>query len=103
MAPSKGVLSDKIRHPMRLGTAVWAFAHLLVNGDMASVVLFGGVGVWAIVEMFVINAAQGGWDRPKPGTLKGDAKNLVITLILFAIITGIHVWAGRNPFLGSYG
>ena len=103
VAPSRGVLSDRIRHPMLLGTAIWAFAHLLVNGDLASIMLFGGLGAWAITEMFVINATEAGWNRPEPGSLKGDAGNLIITVILFAIITGIHVWAGRNPFLGTYG
>lgn len=103
MSATKGQLRGKLRHPMLTGVMVWAFAHLLVNGDLASIMLFGGLGAWAITEMFVINATEAGWNRPEPGSLKGDAGNLIITVILFAIITGIHVWAGRNPFLGTYG
>lgn len=100
---SKGLLSDKIRHPMLLGMVVFAIAHLLVNGDLASVVLFGGLGLWALAEIVVLNRVLGAWDRPAPGTIKGDIKNLVITLVIFTIVTGIHVWLGRNPFLGTYG
>src|SRR5512144_1427365 len=37
-------------HPMLLGTALWAFAHLLGNGRLAGVVLFGAFLVWAIVD-----------------------------------------------------
>jgi len=102
MSAGKGLLADKLRHPMLLGMVIFATAHLLVNGDMASVILFGGLGLWAILEMIVINRTTGEWDRPAPGSLKGDIKNLIITLVLFGIITGIHIWLGHNPFLGTY-
>lgn len=39
-----------VGHPMVLGVKVWAFAHLLANGDLASVVLFGSFLVWAIAD-----------------------------------------------------
>ena len=100
---TKGVLVDKLRHPMLLGMAVFACAHLLVNGDLASIVLFGGLGIWAVVEMFVISAAEGPWTRPAPGSIKGDIRNAVATLVIYAVITGLHIWAGHNPFLGTYG
>lgn len=103
MSAGKGLLADKLRHPMLMGMVIFATAHLLVNGDLASVILFGGLGVWAIVEMLVINLTDGPWQRPPPGALKGDIKNLVITVILFGIITSIHVWLGHSPFMGTYG
>ena len=37
-------------HPMLAGTALWAFAHLIANGRLAGVVLFGSFLVWAIVD-----------------------------------------------------
>lgn len=100
---TKGTLYPKIRHPMLWGTVVWAVAHLLVNGDSASLVLFGGIGLWALVEMAVINRAQT-WVPPAPVRgIKGDAMNLAGTLILYGIIAGVHIWTGHNPFLGTYG
>jgi uncharacterized membrane protein len=100
---TKGVLYTKLRHPMLLGMLTWAVAHLLVNGDLASIVLFGVLGLWAIVEMVVINAA-GPWARPTEGKgLKGDLRNGVATLVLVGIIGAIHIWLGHNPFLGTYG
>ncbi|MCV2870116.1 NnrU family protein [Defluviimonas sp. WL0002] len=99
---SRGVLRARIRHPMLTGVLIWAVAHLLVNGDMASVVLFGGLGGWAIAAMLLINARQT-WQRPEPGTIRGDAINLAVTLVLCAIIAGIHIWLGVNPFAGTYG
>lgn len=39
-----------VGHPMLLGTKVWAFAHLLSNGSLADVVLFGAFLAWSIVD-----------------------------------------------------
>ncbi|MCV2865330.1 NnrU family protein [Defluviimonas sp. WL0075] len=99
---SRGVLSARIRHPMLSGVVLWAVAHLLVNGDLASVMLFGSLGVWAIAAMLLINA-QERWQRPAPGSPRGDAINLGVTLVLYALIAGIHIWLGHNPFVGTYG
>ena len=99
---AKGVVASKLRHPMLWGMVVWAAAHLLVNGDQASVVLFGGLGLWALAEMVLINRAEGPWTPPAPGPIAKDGKNVVIALVLYAIIAGIHIWLGHNPFLGTY-
>jgi len=97
----KGRVKAMVRHPMLLSVVVWAIAHLLVNGDMASIVLFGWLGVWAIVSMLFINA-QEAWVRPAPGGLRSDVIAAVIALVLYGIIAGIHIWLGHNPFLGTY-
>ena len=74
----------------------------LVNGDLASILLFGGIGLWAVVAMAAINRA-GPWTRPTDGRgVKGDVMNLVGTVVLYAIIAGIHFWLGHNPFLGTF-
>ena len=99
---TKGLLYTRLRHPMLLGMILWAVAHLLVNGDVASLVLFGGLGLWAVVQMALINRA-GPWKRPVGGRgIRGDAMSLVGTLILFGLIAGVHIWLGHNPFLGTY-
>lgn len=100
---TKGTLYTRMRHPMLWGTLIWAGAHLLVNGDRASLVLFGGIGLWALLSMALINRAAP-WDRPATGRgLKGDAMNLVGTLVLYGVIAMIHVWLGYSPFRGTYG
>ena len=99
---SKGRVRTYLRHPMLLSVIVWAIAHLLVNGDVASLILFGGLGIWAVVEIALINA-QTRWTPPAPGGLRGDAINLAISLVLYGLIAGVHIWLGYNPFLGTYG
>lgn len=46
------------RHPMLWAFALWAIAHLLVNGDAASVILMGGVGVLALSGTVLIDAKR---------------------------------------------
>ncbi len=99
---SKGRARAWLRHPMLWSVVIWSGAHLLVNGDLASIILFGSLGVWALLEMLLISRAEGPWQRPEPGPIKGDIKLAVITLVLFAIIAGIHIWLGHNPFLGTF-
>ncbi len=47
--PGNGI-KTRIRHPMVLGIKLWAVAHLLANGSLAHVVLFGSLLVWAIFD-----------------------------------------------------
>ncbi len=100
MGHSKGRARSWFRNPMLMGVTVWAFAHLLVNGDLASIVLFLGLAVWAIVQMAIIKAQEPHWERPAPGTAMGDVRLVVITLVVFAIVAAIHVWLGVRPFPG---
>lgn len=39
-----------LKHPMLVGVKTWALAHLLANGDIASMVLFGAVLAWAVYD-----------------------------------------------------
>ena len=97
MSGSKGRLGTMLRHPMLLGVLVWAFAHLLVNGDMASIVLFGGMAVWAVLQIMLINARET-WERPARGPASGDVKLLIISAVVFIVIVGIHTMLGHSPF-----
>ncbi len=100
---TKGVLYPKMRHPMLWGTAIWAVAHLLVNGDLASVILFGGILAWTLLEMVLINRAES-WTPPVNGRgIKGDAMNLAGTAVLYAVLAWVHIWLGHSPFAGTYG
>lgn len=102
LGSSKGRAKTWLRHPMLTGAIVWATAHLLVNGDLASIILFGGLGVWAFGSILLINRAEGAWDRPVAGPASSDIRLLVISAVVFTVIVTIHILLGYNPFLGSY-
>ncbi|MDQ0326561.1 putative membrane protein [Rhodopseudomonas julia] len=47
---STGPIRAAVGHPMVLGVKVWAFAHLLANGRLGDILLFGAFMIWAIVD-----------------------------------------------------
>ncbi|MCB1335861.1 MAG: hypothetical protein KDK26_20045 [Roseivivax sp.] len=96
--PSKGAIFYRMRHPMLTGFAVWAAAHLLVNGDVPSFVLFGGLGIWALVEMAVINRAEPRWTPPAKGAIAKDAMFLAASVVLLLVIGWVHTWLGYPTF-----
>ena len=97
LGASRGVLRSKIRHPMLSAVKVWALAHLLVNGDLASVVLFGGLLAWAVVDLILINRMEPVWTRPMAGPVRNDVIYLVAAALGFGVIAYIHTWLGYPP------
>lgn len=98
---AKGWVASKLRHPMLTGAIVWAVAHLLVNGDQASVLLFGGMALWALGMIFMINRRVSAWAPPKPAGLLAEVKLIVATLLIFSVIAFAHGWLlGVHPFPG---
>lgn len=95
-------VTTKVRHNMLTGMLIWALSHLLVNGDLASLILFGGMAVYSAASMLLISRATP-WQKPEPKGAKQEVILIVATLVLYAVITGIHWWLGHNPFLGTYG
>lgn len=95
-----GRLKARLGHPMLLAVKVWAFAHLLANGTLADVLLFGSFLVWAIVDF----AASRRRDRAA-GTVRvvGPAQNDAIAVVLglliwAAILWRVHEWVvGVSP------
>jgi len=89
------------RHPMLWGFSLWAVAHLLVNGDTPSFILFGGLLVWALVEMQVINRVSD-WVRPTgPFPIKKEMMALAGAVIVMLVVGAIHGLIGPSPFGGA--
>lgn len=98
LGSSKSRLRKHMRHPMLAGVGIWALAHLLVNGDVASFILFGGLALWAMAEMVVINRAEPHYAPFDGGSKQGDIKLAVISLVVYSVMAGIHILVGYNPF-----
>lgn len=98
--PSKGALFYKMRHPMLFGFTLWAMGHLLVNGDLASILMFSTFVIWAQVTMSIINKAEPNFTPNPKGTIAKDAMFFVISIVLVGIIGYIHTLFGLMPFGG---
>jgi uncharacterized membrane protein len=88
----------KIRHPQLTAFKIWAFAHLLVNGDLASILLFGGLLLWAVGEVILINKAEPDWTPPEKAGRATVVRLAVITVAIYLGVAGLHIWAGVWPF-----
>jgi len=95
---AKTALARRIRHPQLTAVKTWAVAHLLVNGDVASLVLFGGLLAWAVAEVILINRAEPEWTPPAPAPVKKEVSAVVITLVVYGLISAIHYWLGDPVF-----
>ena len=94
----KTAVARKLRHPMLLGMILWSVSHLLVNGDVESLVLFGGLGLWAVLEIVLINRAVPKWTPPKAKPAKFEAMALAGTVIVYGAIAGLHYLFGVPAF-----
>lgn len=94
----KTVITARIRHPQLTAIKTWALAHLLVNGDVPSFVLFGGMMAWAVVEVIMINK-QSAWTRPTgPFPARREIMALVGTIVVYGLITAVHTFLGYPTF-----
>lgn len=83
-------IKQYIRHPQLSSIIIWSFAHLLANGDIRSVVLFGGMGVWAILEIIAINRRDGAWVKSEIPTWPVEIKGIAISLVIFTVAVLAH-------------
>ncbi|MBT4162412.1 MAG: NnrU family protein [Gammaproteobacteria bacterium] len=77
------------RHPMLWGVTIWALAHLVANGDVASLMLFAGLGFFSAIKIFLIG------DKKEPNLgermpLKNDIILVAIGLVVFALFLYFH-------------
>lgn len=91
-------IKRSVRHPQLTGMVVWSLSHLLSNGDSRSLILFGGLGLWALLEMILINRREGQWVRPSGPALSVEVRGIVISAVVFVVLVFLHPYfAGVSP------
>lgn len=83
-------IKQVFRHPQLASVIVWSVAHLLVNGDSRSVVLFGGLLIWAVLEIIAINRREGPWVKADISSRVVEFKSTVISLVIFIVAALAH-------------
>ncbi len=79
-----------IRHPQLTAVILWSIAHLLSNGDVRSIVLFGGLGLWAVIEIMVINRREGQWRKPEGPTWAREFAGIAASVVIFVVVIVLH-------------
>lgn len=97
----KTAITRRIRHPQLTGFKTWAVAHLLVNGDLASILLFGGLLAWAVVAVIRINRAEPSWTLPPPAPARKEVIAVLAAVVATVVVGLIHGWLGVWPFGGA--
>lgn len=90
-----------IRHPQLTGVLLWATAHLLMNGDSRSLVLFAAMGLWAVLEIVLINRREGAWQKPAAPGLASECITIAIAVSVTAVIVWAHPWLAGVPIVRS--
>jgi uncharacterized membrane protein len=97
----QGNIKRVLKHPMLVGVKLWALAHLIANGDLGSIVLFGSILAWAVYDRITVKhrTDQGGLPQ-YDGGWKNDAVAFVVgSIIFFAFGYVFHpLWIGVPVF-----
>lgn len=93
-------LKRKLRHPQLIGMICWGVGHLLANGESRSIVFFGGLAVWALIEMFLLNRRDGTWTKPAAVSGKKDLALVMFSVLVYMTILYTHeLLFGGSPLI----
>lgn len=99
-----GVIKTKAKQPMLAAVKIWAFAHLLANGDLGSILLFGSFLAWAVATRIALRTSGGSEVVPGADVLAGGRRNDILAILIgtgltLAFITGLHRFLIGVPIL----
>ena len=98
--PRNGIKA-RVHHPMVLGVKTWAFAHLISNGNLAHIVLFGAFLAWAVLDYISSRRRDRVQGIQYP---KGTFSATLLTVVLGVLVSGVFaMWLhglliGIKPF-----
>ena len=92
-------LKARLKHPMVLGIKLWALAHLLSNGNLADVLLFGSFLLWAILSFRAARL------RDAAAVVKAEITHSPASRTILTLVLGVVAWAAfaiwaHGPLIG---
>ncbi len=96
-----GRIKTTMKHPMLAATKFWALAHLLANGMLGDVLLFGSFLAWAVVDRISLKHRTARANITAPTSKLNDAIAVILGLVVYvAFVKWLHVkWFGVAPLL----
>lgn len=102
-----GRIKRTLKHPMLAGVKIWALAHLLANGDLGSMLLFGSILAWAVIARISLKRRRDevrdhAGPAVEPAGLRNDLAAVAVGTVawlafarwLHPILIGVPVWPG---------
>lgn len=108
MGPRPSHIQAAVKHPMLLGIKIWSTAHLIANGDLGSILLFGSFLAWAVTSRISLKRrpdeparklpkpAPAGWTRDIIAVVAGTLVWFVFGRYLHPILIGVPAWPGQS-------
>lgn len=88
-----GRIQKALKHPMLVAVKLWAFAHLLANGALADLLLFGGFLAWAVAERISLKHRT---PRPIIGAPESNKNDIIAVLGGLLVYAVIVLWLHRQ-------
>ena len=89
-----GYIKQKFKHPFLLAIILWSISHLWMNGDAASLTLFGTFLVWAVIDL------RSALKRPKVEKPEPILRNDIIAVVSGLVIYGLFIWQFHEFLFG---
>jgi uncharacterized membrane protein len=98
----RGRIYTALKHPMLAGIKLWAAAHLLANGDLGSIILFGSFLVWAVLDRISLKRRTDAGAPPIPvGGLSNDLIAVAVGFVAYlALAFAFHPVVIGVPVIG---
>lgn len=92
-------IRSAVKHPMLAAVKLWAFGHLLANGDLASILLFGSFLAWAVADRISVKRRPA---EPEASLQPMSSANDIIAvaggvLLYFLFVWKLHLWLFGAP------
>jgi uncharacterized membrane protein len=94
--PGTAFVFGNMKNPQLTGFKVWAFSHLLVNGDLASILLFGGLLAWAVLQVISSKRVASLVNR-NDAPISSPWIHLLLVVAVLIGIALVHNWLGVYP------
>ncbi|MBN9004218.1 MAG: NnrU family protein [Rhizobiales bacterium] len=99
----RGRIYATLKHPMLAGVKLWAVAHLLANGDLGSIILFGSFLAWAVIDRISLKRRADAGAPPIPvDGVRNDVIAVVVGIVVYLALGALfHPYVIGVPVFGA--
>jgi uncharacterized membrane protein len=99
----RGKIYLAVKHPMITAVKTWAVAHLIANGDLGSIILFGSFLAWAVFDRITLKRRADAGGPPIPvGGAKNDLIAIAVGIVVYlALAFAFHPIVIGVPVFGA--